>query len=52
MFMVSKKCCPSCGVEGNRWEKNSKVLKCPICSTIFSEFGFVTLGKEQEAAIS
>ena len=48
MFMISEKYCPNCGINGKEWEKNPKVLVCPICSTIFSEFGFVSIGDEQE----
>ncbi len=47
-LMVGENRCPSCGIAGKLWKKKPEVYRCPSCSTIFNEFGVVSLGVEKE----
>lgn len=51
-ILISKNYCPSCGVVGKIWNKKLKIFICPVCNTIFNEFGFVTIGTEKEMLLS
>lgn len=46
--MISGKRCPACGITGKIWKKKPEVFICPICETIFNEFGFVTEPQQKE----
>lgn len=52
MFMVSDKCCPNCGITGKKWKEKPEIFVCPLCSAVFSEFGIVSIGEEQEVSLS
>lgn len=49
MFMlIGGNRCPSCGVVGKIWKKEPEVYICPLCETIFNEFGLVKLAKKMK----
>ncbi|MBI4016045.1 MAG: hypothetical protein HY362_05015 [Candidatus Aenigmarchaeota archaeon] len=51
-MFINESRCPSCGIESNVFMKDPKIFICPTCSTVFSEFGLVRSGVEQEVQLS
>lgn len=47
-MMIGGKRCPSCGVVGKNWKRKPTVFVCPLCNTIFNEFGLIASGKERD----
>ncbi len=48
IMVISENRCPNCGVVGKSWKKKPEVFLCPLCSTIFNEFGLVAQGQQQD----
>ena len=41
MYMIGKKLCPHCGVKGESWKEDKKIIICPKCNAFFNEFGII-----------
>ena len=40
--------CPFCGAVGKTIAKHYKVKNCPVCGTIFNEFGIILMNELEE----
>jgi len=41
MFFTERGRCPVCGIVANMIDERNKIRNCPICGTVFTEFGII-----------
>lgn len=48
MIFTDNKRCPVCGAMGKSVNEKDKIRNCPVCGTVFSEFGVILSTEVEE----